>query len=201
MPDRPHPWKPLARTPLLVLAATTATLAGCAALLPAGQDTARSGFASFEAAEAALARVTPYRTTLAELEALGFRVRESANVLHISYPDSVARLAPNSRVPLEDMDEGIRECIVSRSACQVYEFTFAHQVQRRVGSFLPDFFNFRRRTTLSGWRFKALVVVKDGKVLFTSYGGEPHTELEESRVNPLGPLQSSGEMSGSLLVR
>jgi hypothetical protein len=178
-----------------------ALLAGCAAMLPKGSTSARVGFDNFEAAEGALAQVVPYRTTLAELEAFGFKVRQSPNVVHVHYPDTIARLAPNSRVPLEELDSGIRDCIAARSACQVYEFQFAHQTQRRVGNFLVDFFNFRRETTISGWRFNALVVVKDDKVLFTSYGGEPRTDRVEKRTNPLGPLQATGEMSGGWIAR
>ena len=134
------------------------------------------------------------------LQGLGFDVRHSPNVVRISYPDSVARLAPNSRVSLEDMDVGIRDCIVARLSCQVYEFHFAHQTQQRSGNFLLDFFNFRRSTTVSGWQFDALVVVKDATVLFTSHGGTPQTNRVERRTNPLGPLQSIGESSGGLLA-
>jgi hypothetical protein len=103
-------------------------------------------------------------------------------------------------VPLEDMDVGIRECIAARSSCQVYEFHFAHQSQQRSGNFLLDFFNFRRSTTVSGWQFDAVVVVKDALVLFTSHGGTPQTTRVEKRTNPLGPLQSIGESSGGLLL-
>jgi hypothetical protein len=177
-----------------------AGLCGCASMLPRGSITARGVFESFEAAEAALAQVVPYRTTVPELEALGFR-RHSPNVVLIAYPDSIARLAPNSQVPLDSMDQGIRECIVARMSCQVYEFHFARQTQRREGNFLLDFFNFRRNTVVSGWRFTALVVVRDGKVLFTSHGGEPQTDRLERRTNPLGPLQPAGEMSGGWIAR
>jgi hypothetical protein len=177
-----------------------AGLCGCTSMLPRGSTTARGAFESFEAAEAALAQVVPYRTTVPELEALGFK-RQSPNVVLISYPDSIARLAPNSQVPLGSMDQGIRECIEARMSCQVYEFHFTRQTQQRVGNFLLDFFNFRRNTVVSGWRFTALVVVKDALVLFTSRGGEPQTDRLERRTNPLGPLQPSGELSGGWIGR
>jgi len=174
---------------------------GCSTILPAGSVDDHIGFDSFEAAEQALARVVPYRTTVPELEALGFKVRESANVVRIIYPDSIARLAPNSSVPLDTMDQGIRECIAARMACDVYEFRFGRQQQRRVGNFLLDFFNFKRRIVVSSWRFNALVVVKQETVLFTSHGGEPQNDHVEERVNPLGPLQSIGESSAGIIVR
>ena len=176
-------------------------LSGCTTMLPAGSTDDQIGFDSFQAAEQALGRVVPYRTTLSELEAVGFKTRHSPNVVRIIYPDSIARLAPNSSVPLETMDRGIRECIAARMACEVYEFRFGRQTQRRVGNFLLDFFNFKRRTVVSGWRFNALVVVMNDTVLFTSHGGEPQNDHVEERVNPLGPLQSIGESSGGVLVR
>jgi hypothetical protein len=176
-------------------------LGGCAAMLPKASNDAHIGFDSFEAAEQALARVVPYRTTLSELEALGFKARQSPNVLRVNYPDSITRLAPNSSVPLDTMDQGIRECIAARMACQIYEFRFGRQKQHRVGNFVLDFFNFKRRTVVSGWRFNALVVVKDETVLFASHGGEPQIDHVEQRVNPLGPLQSTGEASGGFFVR
>jgi hypothetical protein len=183
---------------LCVLSA--AGLAGCSSMLPKTLSDARIGFDSFEQAEKALGRVVPYQTTLQELEALGFKVGESPNVVHIGYPDSIARLAPNSAVPLDTLDPGIRECIRSRMACLLYEFHFGRRDQRRVGNFLADFFNFKRRTVVTGWRFTALVAVKNGKVLFASHGGEAHIDHVEERRNPLGPLQSSGEIAGGLLT-
>jgi hypothetical protein len=176
-------------------------LGGCKAMLPKTSTDGHIGFDTFEAAEQALERVVPFRTTLSELEALGFKVRDSSNVLRIGYPDSIARLAPNSAVPLSTLDPGIRECIAARDACSLYEFHFGRRDQRRVGNFLLDFFNFKRRTAVSGWRFSALVAVKSDKVVFASYGGEARIDHVEERRNPLGPLQSSGEIAGDLITR
>ena len=61
--------------------------------------------------------------------------------------------------------------------------------------------NFRRTTRVSGWRFDGLLAVRDGVVLFRSYGGEPRTDRTERQVNPLGPLQPAGEAARGLLVR
>lgn len=179
---------------------SVAGLAGCKSMLPKTSSDARIGFDSFEQAEQALDRVVPYQTTLQELEAFGFKVRASPNVVLIGYPDSIARLAPNSSVPLDTLDPGIRECIQSRQACALYEFHFGRREQRRVGTFLLDFFNFKRRTVVTGWRFTALIAVKNDKVVFASHGGEARIDHVEERRNPLGPLQSSGELAGGLLT-
>lgn len=54
-----------------------------------------------------------------------------------------------------------------------YEFRLAHEVRERKGSFLLDFLNFERTTVVTGWRFEALVVVRDGLVLFRNFGANP----------------------------
>ncbi|MCW5657681.1 MAG: hypothetical protein KIT60_08255 [Burkholderiaceae bacterium] len=170
-------------------------------MLPKTANDPRIGFDSFEQAEHALDRVVPYQTTLQDLETLGFRVRESPNVVRIGYPDSIARLAPNSSVPLETLDPGIRECIAARDACSLYEFHFGRRQTRRVGNFLLDFFNFKRQTHVTGWSFTALVAVKLDRVVFASHSGEARIDHVEERRNPLGPLQSSGEIASGIVTR
>lgn len=176
-------------------------LAACGHLLPRETRSERSSFDSFEAAQRALEQVVPFRTTLQGLRELGFDVKDSANVTLIPYPELVSRLAPNPNVPLSGLDEGIRECILSRMACQAFEFRIGEQRRQRQGGFWGDFLNFKRTTAVSGWSLQALVVVRDGIVLFRNFGGEPKIARTEVRINPLGPLQPAGEATGSVLKR
>ena len=178
-----------------------ALLAGCAALLPRSLTDQPSGFDSFEAAARALDQAVPYRTTSVELKALGFDLDASPNVTLVPYPQLIARLAPNSSVPLDALDPGIRDCILARQACRVYEFHLARETRQREGNFLLDFLNFRRATVINGWRFDGLLVVRDGLLLFQSHAGEPRIDRTELEVRPLGPLQPAGESAGSLLRR
>lgn len=177
--------------------ALAAALGGCAGLLPRGSAEASSAFASFAAARDAFERVQPHQTTTQQLREFGFDLHDSANVRQIPYPEVIARLAPNPNIPLEMLDGGIRECILARQACEAYQFNIGTQTRRRSGSFLLDFLNFRRTTYITGWRFEALVVMRDGVVLFRSYGGEPLIKQVERQANPLGPLQPAGESLGS----
>jgi hypothetical protein len=176
-------------------------VAACADLLPRSKSQQPSGFDSFEAAAVALDRALPYTTTVTELKALGYDVLASPNVTQIPYPQLIARLAPNSSVPLDALDPGIRDCMLARQACRVYEFRLAHEDRRRDGNFWLDFLNFRRSTSITGWRFEGLLVVRDGMLLFRSYAGEPRTDRTEVETRPLGPFQPAGESSGSLILR
>jgi hypothetical protein len=178
-----------------------AWLAGCAALLPRSLTEQPAGFDSFEAAARALDQAVPYRTTTVELKTLGFDLDASPNVTLVPYPQLIARLAPNSSVPLDALDPGIRDCILARQACRVYEFHLAREARQREGNFFLDFLNFRRFTAIKGWRFDGLLVVRDGLLLFQSHAGEPRIDRTELEVRPLGPLQPAGESAGSLLRR
>lgn len=168
-------------------------LAGCGQLLPREVRNVPTPFVSFTAAQYSIEKVVPFETTIGQLRELGFDVRSSANVTVIPYPDLVNRLAPNPSVPFNELDLGIRECILSRSACEAFEFQIGQERRQRDGGFWADFFNFKRHTTVNGWHFQALVVVRDGVVLFRNYGGEARIVRTEERRNPLGPLQPSGE--------
>jgi hypothetical protein len=190
-----------ARAAVALALALPALLAGCSAMLPRGSSDQSSQFASYAEAQAAADRIVPLQTRVTQLATLGFDPQQGRNVTLIPYPDIVARLAPYSGVPLEDLDPGARACIAIKSACRGYVFRFERQDRRREGNFFSDFFNVERVTHVRGWWFEALVVVGDDTVLFRNVAGEARIERVERQKNPLGPFQPAGEGAGSLLIR
>ena len=179
-----------------------ALLAGCASgrLLPDASVAARAEFADFEAARLAFEKIEPYKSTVGDLKALGFDTA-ATNVRLIGYPDVVGRLAPNSALSLDQLDPGIRECVLARLECRAYEYHLANETRERTGGFVLDWLNFKRTTHVDGWQFDAIVAVRnDGVVLFRNFGGAPHNERTEQQINPLGPFQGVGDsVSGQLL--
>jgi hypothetical protein len=168
-------------------------LAGCAHQLPDQAVDSRPPFDSFAAARQAVERIEPLRTRTADLGAMGFDVAGQRNVTVIGYPDFVSRLAPNSSIPFEALDPGIRDCILARDACRAYILHFGAERRERRGGFFADFFNFERTTAVSGWRLEALIAVRGDTVLFRGFSGEPDNFRIEHQRNPLGPLQSAGD--------
>jgi hypothetical protein len=169
-------------------------------LLPDASVAVRAEFADFDAARGAFESIEPYRTTVDELKELGFDIA-SPNVRLIGYPDIVARLAPNSALALDQLDPGIRDCILARLECRAYEYRIAHETRVRTGAFALDWLNFKRTTDVHGWHFDAIVAVRKGVVLFRNYGGAPQNERTERQVNPLGPFQGVGDSVSGLLFR
>jgi hypothetical protein len=64
--------------------------------------------------------------------------------------------------------------------------------KHRNGSFWLDVFGFKRETHIEGFRFNALVLLKDGVVVYKLTGGQPVIQESEHTQNPLGPVQSIG---------
>jgi len=174
-------------------------LAGCAGLLPRTRSDDVSHFDSYDDARAALERVTPYQTRVADLKALHFDLDASANVQQLPYPQWVGTLVQANQ-PLDRADIGIRDCLAAEQTCRAYVFRFGNLARERDGNFIADFLNFRRITHTRGWRFEGVLLVRDDVVLFRNHGGQPRIELVEDRANPLGPFQSLGESVPSGLV-
>jgi hypothetical protein len=177
-------------------------LGGCASggLLPESSTAVRAEFADFHAARIAFETIEPYSSTVEQLKGLGFDTG-SPNVRSIGYPDIVGRLAPNSSLALDQLDPGIRDCILARLACRVYEYHIGNETRVRTGAFALDWLDFKRVTEVRGWRFDAIVAVRHGVVLFRNYGGAPNDERTEREVNPLGPLQGVGSSVSGLLIK
>ena len=185
---------------LLPLAAAL-LLDGCADMLPRGSSDTPAPFSSYAQAYAAAEKIEPFHTKASQLGSLGFDPADGKNVTVIPYPEIIARLAPYSGVPLEQLDPGIRACILAGVQCRGYLFRFSREARQRQGSFIADFFNFRRTTHVTGWWFQALVVVSGDSVLFRNMAGEASVDRVEKQTNPLGPLQPAGEAAGAVLVR
>lgn len=182
-----------------ILAATLG-ITGCTSMLPHGSIDAPSLFDSYADAQAAAERIVPFKTKTGELTQLGFDPQNGSNVTLIPYPEIVAKLAPYPGVPLDQLDPGVRDCVLAQASCRGYLFRFERQDRKRDGNFWADFFNVRRQTTITGWWFEALVVVSNGTVLFRNVAGQPHVQRIEKETNPLGPFQPAGEGAGSVLL-
>ena len=173
----------------------TLTLTSCSALLPRGESTTESPWHSFEEAKAMFETITPYQTKTDQLKSLGIDPFVNPNVTILTYSDILRRFVPNIIARPDDLDGGIRDCIAAMELCRGYEVDHKQTKRKRYGNFWLDFFNFKRKTEVSGWRFNAVIVSKGDLVVYKLWSGQPLIhELEENR-NPLGPLQGFGETS------
>jgi hypothetical protein len=174
---------------MVVLAAALA--AGCSSLLPKAESETEVPWKTFGDAKRMYDSIEPGRTTLDEVKRLGFDPYGNRNVTVLSFSDIVAKYAPNS-LRDEYLEPGIRECLQTQTRCSAYSIEHRQIHRDRVGNFFLDFINYRRRTEVTGWRFSAVIVVVDDRVVYKSWSGVPAISEVEQTTNPLGPFQDSG---------
>lgn len=162
---------------------------GCSHLLPSALETSQSPWKTFDEARAAYDQVIPNQTTIDDFKDLCIDLNASPNIRILSYLDIAVLVQP---MRFEELDEGLRKCLRANNHCRAFEFSPANITQHRYGNFWLDFFNFRRKTKETGWRFKALFVLVDDLVVYKVWSGNPHIEEYRQQTNPLGPLQDSG---------
>ncbi len=163
--------------------------AGCTGMLPAAKNAVEGPWRSFEEARITFLQIIPYQTTRAELDAIGLNPSRNPNITLLNYSDVIRRFVPPGGVDGYSLDPGVMDCIRVRSDCQGYELDQKTLRRDRYGNFWLDFFNFNRKTMTTGWEFNAVWLVKNEVVVYKLIGGKPQVREDESRRNPLGPLQ------------
>jgi hypothetical protein len=166
------------------------SLNGCSGgLLPSVKKTTKSPWQHFEEAKKSFDLIVPHKTTSKDLKQLGFDPFETPNVKLITYLELLERFMPNQSIRMEDLDLGVQACLKIRELCQGYEILPQILDSKRYGNVFLDLFNFRRKQMKTGWKFNALIVLKDNLVVHKIWGGEPNIAEFEEKKNPLGPLQ------------
>ena len=168
-------------------------LASCGALLPKEESESRTQWNSFDEARATYDRIKPLETKTGDLKAIGLDPYQDSNIAILNYADLLRRLVGPAGVPFEVLDAPLRDCLKDGQRCSAYEIDVKHVERKRVGSFWLDFLTFRRTTNVSGWRFNALVVLKEDLVVYKLWGGQPAIKETEKDTRPLGPLQDIGD--------
>lgn len=182
---------------LLVMAAAL-WLVGCAELLPTAVTQTQVGWQSFDDAKRTIESIVPFQTRAPELVAMGLTPAKNPAITILTYSDILQRFAAGSVLRPEDLERGIRECLLAGRRCSAYSINAAVANRDRVGNFWLDSLNFKRVTDLTGWRFNALIILVDDLVVYTLYGGHPTLNDREVVRNPLGPLQGWGDQVPSL---
>ena len=171
-------------------------LAGCASLLPTSKAEMKMPWQNYAEAKATFERIIILHTTIDELTAMAINADLTPNIVSLNHTDLLRRLA---NVPVLDpgmLDDGLRACLVKRQKCTGLEIEQTHTERERIGSFWLDVLGFRQETSVTGWRFNAVIVLDENVVIYKVWSGQPNIRKLEEERNPLGPLQGA---SGALI--
>ena len=174
-----------------LLLVTSMLLGGCSSLLPKAR-TESPTFQTFDEARLAVESLVPQQSNRESLSSLGLTPNKQPNTVIMTHADIVKRVVNGSVLSKEDLDLGIVTCINARDTCRGWELNVARISKARTGSFFADFFNFKRHTETTGWRFNALILMVNDVVVYRGWGGQPVVNEVEVTTNPLGPLQEMG---------
>lgn len=175
---------------LLVLLVFITT--GCRSLLPTEKVTPENHWATYEDAEAAFSKIIPYSTTEPELKAIGFDIH-APNIKVMTYLDVVQRFLITPAILKEDLPPAIQECLKCREDCKGYELAIEATSKKRYGNVPLDMLGFKKNTHITGWSFRAFIVIQGNVVTYKLASGEPNIDKKEKKGKPLGPFQ---EMEG-----
>jgi len=163
-------------------------------MLPSSKETTGAsgggGWQSYQDAEATFERIVPGQTTTAELSRLKLDPKLNPSVTLLHRADVMQRFIPNRLITLDDLDTGVRECIEAREHCRAFEVNHVSTQQKRMGNAALDVIKVYRETHTAGWRFTALLLVKDGVVVYKLTGGQPQIHQVEAKHDKLAPLQA-----------
>ncbi len=177
-----------------VFVAAGLALTGCQTLLPRASSEVRDTWASFDEARDAIDRIVPYETQRAQLAAKGLEPGKNPAITLLSFADVSQRFALGSTVTADELDRGLRECFAAGKRCTGYSIAIRDVKRKRVGNFWLDAFNFVRVTDSTGWNYNALILFVDDLVVYTLDGGQPRISERDQVRNPLGPLQTWGDI-------
>lgn len=161
---------------------------GCFSVLPTSRQTPRTPWTSYAEAKSVFDKIVPRQTRIEDLKPLGLEPT-SPNVRVLTYLDIIQRFLPNQSVTKEDLDRSVRECIEAREGSFALELDVSDKKEKREGNVFLDLLGFRRLTHETGWRFNALLLIRDDIVVYKLSSGMPQIDTRKKTVNPLGPLQ------------
>jgi hypothetical protein len=175
------------------LAMLLGAVTGCSSLLPKSKETtgaAGSGWQSYQDAQQAFDKIVPGKTTVAELAAMQLDPRANPNITTLPRHEVMQRFIVNQSVTMNDLDEGVRECLEAREKCRALEVNQTASQKKRTGNAALDMAKVYRETHTSGWRFCGLLLIKDGVVVYKLTSGQPGIHEIVQEQDSLAPLQT-----------
>jgi hypothetical protein len=174
---------------LLPLIVSTSFITGCASLLPSSKQETAHDWGGYDNVKANYDLIVPYETDFQAACKLGFDPQKTPNVRTLNHAQVVEAVLPSPIQMNGGVPKGLVDCMKAQDACYGFFIEPTRIDKRRVGNFFLDYLNFRKETRTTGWRFSALIVIVDNKVVYKQWSGSPNILEEEVSRNPLGPLQ------------
>src|SRR5438270_4316246 len=143
------------RTVTVVLACC---LAGCSTtLLPRSKEVTSSPWQTYQDAQDTFDKIIPGQTTIAELRLMSLDPASNANIAILNYADVMRKFMLNQSFSINDLDNGVRDCVSAKVACRGFEINPIQVHRQRLGNVVLEVLGFHRETHTAGWPFNGLI--------------------------------------------
>ena len=177
--------------PLLLISVVLVFIFSCS-VLPSKKNKQVSNWDNFYLAYEAFEKVEINKTTIIELQDLGFDPFESTNIAIENYLNIRNRFDPNNLGI--NMPKSVQECLALQENCKAYVATISHSNEDRVGNPFLDITGFHKETHILGWDFQAIFIIKNNIVIYKLWAGQPNKKQIIHETKPLGPLQDVSDI-------
>src|SRR2546430_16175207 len=109
-------------------------LPGCSALLPKSAEITASPWPTYQAAQETFDKIVPGQTTIAELRQMMLDPSENPNIAILNYADVMRKFMLNQSFSINDLDQGVRDCVIAKVACRGFEVTQSQVLKHRNGN-------------------------------------------------------------------
>jgi hypothetical protein len=158
----------------------------------------QNSWQTYEQALAAFDKIVPHQTSVHDLCSMGFDPTNSPNMKVMTYLDVIQRFLPNQSVSKADMPNDVRYCLEAKDGCRGYELVIDSTKRKRYGNVPLDMLGFKKSTRITGFTFRALLVVQNDVVTYKLSSGEPNIDRVEKKYKPLGPFQEVEGLAAKL---
>ena len=172
---------------------------GCQSLFISKRASTECRWTNWDQVTVAFNQIVPNHTTVQDLQVMGFDPKVQPNIKIMPYVDVVPIFMPNPNIRIMDLPLGVQVYIEAKKDNLAYCMELQNIQDKRHGNLLLDIFGFKRLTHESGWRFKGLILIKKGIVVYTLSSGEPDISSDDDNFRPLGPFQDLSDSALHLI--
>src|SRR5260221_3206583 len=170
-------------------------VSSCSSLLPKSKEVTASPWQTYQDAQETFDKIVPGHTTIADLRVMSLDPGANANIAILNYADVMRKFMLNQSFSINDLDNGVRECVQAKIACRGFEITQSLVQKQRMGNVIFDVLGFYRETHTAGWRFNRLILLRDDIVGYKLSGGQTVSPAASEKHKPLGPGQTDSSQN------
>ena len=110
----------------------------CTSLLPKSKEVTASPWQTYQDAQETFDKIIPGHTTIADLRVMSLDPSANANIAILNYADVMRKFLLNQSFSINDLDHGVRDCVLAKVGCKGFEINQSSVQKQRMGNVIFD---------------------------------------------------------------